>query len=214
MQIVIIGRNEGEFIEPMIESTKGYDRVWVADRCSDDTVKKLEKYGEKFIKTPIYLFGRQTSYARNLGLSKTDKNSDVLFLDGDRFIEEGSLDGLENTKNDISLLKITDDSRGDEPYSDFYGCVNNRFYSCGIFFKRDAINKVLGFQNGELFDTSVQSMWGIEDTYLGDVCYHLRLTADYFNNCKLHGVIVNNNIGSDNMILRFNKRQKLNVKWL
>lgn len=213
MQIVIIGRNEGESIEKMIESTNGYKRIWVADRCSDNTVKKLTKYNETFIKTPIYLFGRQTSYVRNLGLSKTDGVSDVLFLDGDRYVEKGSLNGLESTKNDVSLLKVVEDTRDDTPYSVFYGNICNNFYSCGVFFKRGAINKILQFQKGELFDVSVQSMWGIEDTYLGDVCYHLGLSVDYYNGCRLHGGFENKNVGTDNMILRFSKRQNLTVKW-
>jgi hypothetical protein len=213
MQIVIIGRNEGDSIEKMIESTKGYERIWVADRCNDNTIKKLNKYKENYIKTPIYLFGRQTSYVRNLGLSKTDGVSNVLFLDGDRFVEKGSLSDLESTKSDVSLLKVVDDTRDDTPYSEFYGKIHNNFYSCGVFFKRDAINKILHFQKGELFDISVQSMWGIEDTYLGDVCYHLGLTIDYYNGCLLYGGFENKNVGSDNMILRFSKRQNLNVKW-
>lgn len=213
MQIVIIGRNEGDYIEKMIESTKGYDRIWIADRCSDDTVKKLNKYKETYIKTPIYLFGRQTSYVRNLGLSKTDGFSDVLFLDGDRFIEKGSLKDLENSENDVSLLKVVDDTRDNTPYSEFYGKIHNNFYSCGVFFKRSALNKILNLQKGELFDISVQSLWGIEDTYLGDVCYHLNLSVDYYNGCLLRGGFDNKLVGTDNMIKRFEKRQKLNVKW-
>ena len=43
--IIIIGQNESISIEPMIESLEKYfsgsRRIWVLDRCTDDSEKKL-----------------------------------------------------------------------------------------------------------------------------------------------------------------------------
>ena len=98
--------------------------------------------------------------------------------------------------------------------SDRYGRVNNDFYSCGLFMKRKAINKVSEFQNGELFSTKMQCDWGIEDTYMGDVCYHLGLTCDLYNACRLKGKFDRLHLDSLNVLeKRFKERERLNVKW-
>ena len=218
IDIVIIGQNEGLHIQNMHDALKEYPyrRVWVLDRCTDFSEKTLMELGEKYIKTSDKLEGRQTSLARNLGLSSCAPGSDVLFLDGDRYISEGTLCGLETWENDIALLMLEEDFRDNtKEFQKYrYGRVHNDFYSCGLFMKRSAINKVLEFQNGELFSTSMQNVWGIEDTYLGDVCYHLGLTCDLYNACRLKGNFDRLNLDSLNVLeRRFKGREKLSVKW-
>ena len=216
MDIVIIGQNEGSSILKMYESLKNIkgNRVWVLDRCTDDSEDILIKLNEKYIKTPEYLSGRQTSFARNLGLSYTDKNSDVLFLDGDRFITKGDIESLNNTEYDIELLMLDKDPRILTDYKYTYGEVNNGFYSCGIFFKRSAINKIVEFQQGQLFLEAIQDVWGIEDVYLGDVSYHLSLTCNYNTDISLFGEFGKLNVDSMDVIMtRFKLRDKLKVKW-
>jgi len=218
IEIVIVGQNESGYIEKMYRSLNPYSyrRVWILDRCTDDSDKQLQELGEYFVKTNNSLNGRQTSHARNLGLSASSKDSDVLFLDGDRFPATGALYKLDMWDKDIALLMLEDDFRDNT--RDFagerYGRVNNDFYSCGIFIKRHAINKVLEFQSGELFSTEMQNDWGIEDTYLGDVCYHLGLTCDLYKDCRLRGRFDRLNLDSlDVLEKRFKKRERLNVKW-
>ena len=218
VEIVIIGQNEGEHIEAMYKSLHEYPyaRFWVLDRCTDDSENRLIELGERYIKTPGNLMGRQTGFARNCGLSHCNNESDVLFLDGDRYPVSGTLSLLEKQGTDISLLLLERDFRDvfTEKYRSIYGGVNNLFYSPGIFLKRKAINKTLEFQNGELFSTEMQDDWGIEDTYLGDVCYHLRLTADFYKECRLHGEFSRKNLESLNVLeKRFRKRELLNVRW-
>ena len=217
IDVVIIGQNEGTHVVNMYNSLRQYpySRFWILDRCTDNSESTLRELGEKFITTPTNLVGRQTSFARNLGLSLCDSKNDILFLDGDRYVTHGTLKPLENAKTDVSLLLLDDDYR--DYIMDFdshYGGVTNFFYSCGIFFKREAINKVLDFQNGELFCTDIQDVWGIEDTYLGDVCYHLGLTTAICKECRLRGSFDKRNLDSIHVLeRRFRKRDKLNVLW-
>ena len=215
MNIVIIGKNEGASIDNMLASIVNMNckRVWVADRCTDGTVKKLKSLNEFYIKTSPFLLGRQTSYCRNLGLSFCDKGENVLFLDGDRYIKHGSLKNLEQCKSDIVLLLLEYDNRERLDFSKSYGEIHNGFYSCGVYFKNSALQKILKFQKGELFSIKMQKHWGIEDTFLGDVCYHLGLTCETYQDCRLNGKFDDKTVGIRNIEKRLNARQKLNVKW-
>ncbi|HOU67791.1 MAG TPA: hypothetical protein PKW49_04285 [Paludibacteraceae bacterium] len=123
------------------------------------------------------------------------------------------LDGVIFDKN-IELLTVEDDARNNvENYDRFYGGVYNGFFSCGLFMRKLAIDRVVKFQ-GELFNLATQAEWGIEDTYLGDVCYHLGLTADLYRGCRLHGCFDKKSLDrTETLIRRFRMRDKLNVKW-
>lgn len=215
MKIVIIGQNEGPSIQPMLDSLKPYPqykRIWVLDRCTDNSKEQLHATGEFFVETPDWLTGRQTAYSRNLGA--TIANDDVLFLDGDRYIVSGGIEELENSATDIQLLRLQNESRNSvSDYQQIYGTVYNGFFSCGLFMKKNAIQKVIRFQ-GELFKLSTQEKWGIEDCYLGDVCYHLKLTADLCKNCFLFGSFSRLSLDNGTVLVdRFKLRDKLNVKW-
>ena len=217
MEIVIIGQNEGAYIRRMRNALREYPyrRIWVLDRCTDNSEKLLHSLGEEFVKTPDNLKGRQTSFARNLGLKACSPAADALFLDGDRYPVSGSLYGLEAWKEEIALLTLSEDFRNNIPeYSVYYGAVMNGFYSCGLFMRRSAIDKVMEFQQGELFSTSMQEVWGIEDTYLGDVCYHLGLTANVYSGVHLRGAFDRLHLSSLNVVeQRFRARENLCVKW-
>jgi hypothetical protein len=191
------------------------NRIWVLDRCSDNSENTLNELGERYIKTDASLIGRQTSYCRNLGLAHCHNDADILFLDGDRFVASGNLATLTSWDKDIALLTLEDDYRNSfTDYGEHYGQVFNCFFSCGIFFKRSAINKILDFQNGEFFRTDLQQDWGIEDTYLGDVAFHLQLSADIYKDAVLNGKFEKDSMDNANVLVkRFNERNKLNVLW-
>lgn len=218
MDIVIIGQNEGSSIIEMLESLKSLvpnsKRIWVLDRCTDNSEELLKQFNETYVKSNPRIKGRQTSYARNLGLSKTNPEHDVLFLDGDRVPVLGVLSNLSYWIHDIGLLLLDIDDRINMDFKEAYGNVHNGFYSCGIFFKRNAINEIVKFQKGELFKKSIQQHWGIEDTYLGDVCYHLGLTCDIYYNVRLKGRFDTKTLEDlDVLEERFKLRNKLHVKW-
>lgn len=186
MKIVIISQNQSQFIPRMMESLSEFksDLIYVLDRCSDNSGQILDKMGVKYVETDPNLVGRRTSTARNLGLSLTN-NEDVLFLDGDRYISEGSIRDLGDFSSDIAVLRLENDHRNTD-FSSTYGCIVNGFYSAGIFFRRKVINGVIN-KYGELFPTWLEQTWGLEDTTLGDICYDLGFSADYYFGCKLHG---------------------------
>lgn len=229
IDVVIIGHNEGEHIVDMFTSIPGsFNIVYVADRCSDETIWNLcscartnrelcdSKSKPIIINANDDYKGRRTSEMRNLGARYTRPNSDILFLDGDRYPTRGGLLKLNGWHKDIALLLVEEDGR--EEITDYqrscYGRVYNGFYSCGIFIKRHAIEKIMRFQNGEIFREDMQSEWGIEDTYLGDACYHLNLSADIYRHCRLRGRFEKMRLDSlDTLEKRLIERNKLNVRW-
>lgn len=225
MKIVIIGQNESKWIIPMHNFTLDFEKYWVLDRCTDDSESILKRLGEKnIIINKSSGEGRQTSFCRNMGYLFTREDSNVLFLDGDRYPVSGDLKSLENSKTDITLLKLEKDPRDETPvrFSEIYGTIFNNFFSCGIFFKKDALKKIKDFYKtrrddyGEsiIFPESVQQYWGIEDTHLGDICYHLGLSCEVCENIRLHGSFDKNKVSGLNTIeSRFTLRDKLNVLW-
>lgn len=189
--------------------------LFVLDRCNDNSECVLKEIGAEYIKTPWWWMGRKTSSARNYGLKHIPNNYDVLFLDGDRYIEYGTFENIYKGDNDVLLFTLNEDSRDlSIPYSKYEGRVNNNFYSCGVFFRRKAINKILKFQKGQLFCKKLEKDWGCEDLYLGDVCYHLCLKTNYYLDVKLHGKFEKTTFDTLDIIKkRFKLRDKLNVKW-
>lgn len=223
-EFVIIGHNEGEYVDKMIDSLPNdHNIIYVADRCTDDTLSRLVKYDNvlSIDTSDMGLKGRQTSFCRNFGLSFTNEDSDVMFLDGDRFVTNGSvLDEISNHDTDIILFTLEDDTRLTTEWFSFdkaYGDVLSGFYSCGIFFRREAINRVKAnpVMEGKLFPEFLQDVWGIEDTSLGDVCYSMGLTAELETLVRLRGCFEKLWYDDCNAIeRRFRFRDKLpNVKW-
>lgn len=218
VEVVIIGQNEGEYALKMISSIPfDWKAHYVADRCTDNTIDDLSIYPtvDLIDTTDMELGGRQTSFCRNLGLSRCDKDSDVLFLDGDRYPVAGSLrNAIESCETDILCLQVFNDMRTPQSFVKAYGTVNNGFFSCGIFFRREAISAIQQYQNGELFNTDLQQDWGIEDTSLGDLSYHLALSAALSNKVWLRGGFERNKLDSlDVLEKRFRFRENLSVKW-
>ena len=220
MEVVVIGQNEGRHVRAMIQSLPADWRIkYVADRCTDNTVDILSELLESrrlaIITTSPFLEGRQTSYARNLGADVCDGSDGILFLDGDRYPVKGDIrKAVENCDSDILLFRVEDDFRTNDNFALNYGRVYNGFFSCGVYLTRKALDKIRAFQDGKIFSEWMQKYWGIEDTYLGDVCYHLGLTAKLDMDVVLNGTFDRNTVDSIDVIeMRLRERLKLNVKW-
>lgn len=217
IEVVIIAQNEGEYAMKMVCSMPHDWKVhYIADRCTDNTLDDLSICKVDLVDTtPLNLQGRQTSFCRNLGLSLCKPDSDVLFLDGDRYPVSGSLtEAIESCTTDILCLQVSRDVRDPKTFSENFGKIDNGFFSCGIFFRRSAINSIMQFQKGELFNTSLQSDWGIEDTSLGDLAYHLSLSASLSDKVRLRGGFERTKLDSINVLeKRFKFRENLSVKW-
>lgn len=217
--VVIIAHNEGKYVAEVINSLpQHWHVIYIADRCTDNTHEELFKIKQSRDVTEVrncYGIGRLTSYCRNLGFRYTRPSANVLFLDGDRSVVSGDISKIEERAEDITLLMLEHDGRDMiDDYSKVYGTVHNAFYSCGVYFKASALQKIWDFQKGEIFREYLQSVWGIEDTFLGDVCYHLGLTADLYRDCRLRGRFDKFALESlDAIELRLKERNKLNVKW-
>lgn len=218
IEVVIIGHNEGKYAEAMRASIpQDWKVTYIADRCTRDELGWIRCFFPNVIDTSdMMLAGRQTSFCRNLGLSKCDAKSDVLFLDGDRYPVKGSLiDVYENIRTDAVCLPIEEDYRTAENFEMNYGRFFNGFFSCGLLMRRSAIEKVQEFQDGQLFREDMQDVWGIEDTTLGDVCYHLGLTAGLSDRVILRGSFDRNNVDSLDVIERrlIFRNSLSNVRW-
>lgn len=230
MNIVIIAHNEQESIMRMasVLTKQGLlnSAVWVLDRCTDKSEDICKEIGVEYI-VNTKGEGRQTSTCRNMGYRWcSDKifKENTLFLDADRWPVLGDLNSLESSPTDITLLKLQKDLRDDcaVDYNKIYGTVYNNFFSCGIFIKEDACKKLIQFYserkddygNSLIFPETVQQFWGIEDTHLGDICYHLGLTCDFNNEIRLQGTFAKLSVDSlDTIEQRFKLRDKLNVLW-
>lgn len=217
INVVIIGHDEGASIDVMLRSLpRNWKIVYVADRCTDGSVQELRALGVKTVDTtPLGLEGRHTSTCRNLGLSLCDKGADVLFLDGDRYPVKGDIrKAYEEMTTDVLCLPVEDDGRTPENFDVNYGRVFCGVFSCGMIMRRAAIEAVQRFQQGMLFNEQLQQYWGIEDTSLGDVCYHLGLTAALTNEVILRGGFDRFGVsGLDVIEQRLRFRDRLNVRW-
>lgn len=218
VNVVIIGQNEGAHAKKIVRSLpSAWKIIYVADRCSDNTIAELSEFEnvEVIDTKPLGLEGRQTSYCRNLGLSHCDAESDVLFLDGDRYIIDGDIESLlTGCKYDTLCIPVENDPRTPESFIFNMGRINNGFYSCGVFMKRRSIELVQAMQNGELFNTDLQAYWGIEDTSLGDLVYHIGLTQALTDKVHLRGGFERTQLDNlDVLVKRLKFRDNLNVRW-
>lgn len=221
VNVVIIGQNEGAHAKNIVRSLpSAWKIVYVADRCTDDTISVLKEENRSNMEiidtTDMRLEGRQTSFCRNLGLSHCDPMADVLFLDGDRYPVDGDIfDVITSCKHDTLCLPVEKDARTPESYRFNQGRINNGFFSCGVFLKNHAIKMIQQYQNGELFNTSLQSHWGIEDTSLGDLVYHFGLSSSLTDKVHLRGGFDKCQLDNlDVLVRRLRFRDGLNVRWV
>lgn len=213
MKIVIITRNQLRTLKPTLKSLSNYkdDIVVVCDRCKDKTVEYLQKNNYNYIdlKSKCPSSYRKTSTARNAGAAYW-KGHDILFLDGDRAIVEGTIEYLPDVTTDIALLLVKDDFRLKAPCL-FYGTVDSHFYSAGVFIKKEALQRI-DTRFGEIFPVAFQTTWGYEDVVLGDMCYSLGLTCDFYKHCRLKGCFENKLRDPEVFIKRLVFRETLGLK--
>lgn len=210
LEIVVIGRNEGDYVNSLINSIPTDLKViYVADRCTDCTISELSKFTNvNIVNTDFNISdGRKTSTLRNLGLSKCSDSSDILFLDGDRFVISGDLHDLVG-ESEVNLLKLEDDIRSNDWIQANKGKLMSGFFSCGVYFPRDKINLILNKFN-ELFPMWAESDWGIEDLVLGDICYSLNIDFKLNENILLNGSFNRFIVSNDQIHKRINYRRNI-----
>lgn len=131
---------------------------------------------------------------RDFGLSYVRDNikdcTGILFIDGDRIPQE---DLLPFCVGDCTLFSVVDDMRGEVPER-LCDCTewckdfkNSPFMSPALYLSMDCINAVL--EDGRLFASCFDGIWGEEDRDLGDRIVHagFRIMA---TNAKVSGALV------------------------
>jgi hypothetical protein len=224
---IAIGRNEAPHIRPLVESI-GRDRTMlVLDRPElpgDEAEAALT--GAAYIVNRSGE-GRLTSTARDIGYCVARSlwgADDALFLDMDRYPVSGTLDGLGQSGADVECLFLEDDLRVDEKGGPvvFPGEVHSGFFSCGLWFRKGALEAIEKFYAADrgawggsvVFPRPVERFWGVEDTLLGDVCFHLGLSIAPYTGCRLRGAFEKTRVDTlDAVEARFRLRDKLNVRW-
>lgn len=224
---IAIGRNEAPHIRPLVGAI-GRDRTMlVLDRPSGSGDE-----AEAALSGAAYIVnrsgeGRLTSTVRDLGYCAARAlwgADDALFLDMDRYPVTGNLDGLGASGADVECLFLEDDMRvndAGEPVV-FPGEVHSGFFSCGLWFRKEALEAIESFYASDMaswggsvvFPRPVERFWGVEDTLLGDVCFHLGLSIAPYGGCRLRGGFDKTRVDTlDAVEARFRLRDKLDVRW-
>lgn len=199
---VIISHNQAEYLS---QFPTGPLTVAVFDAYTDEDAHRCRDLGIRAL--PIPQAGNRGAN-RNAGLEYLLNGAllapdDIIeFFDGDRYpirydawsvhslIRAHSLDVLLYTcSTDARLQRILLPPRGAALVDT--GTLVNPFYSCGFAVKFSAIDRILKFNNGYLFEPQLTG-WGCEDQYLGLVCARLGLrtaiTAE---------IVLNGDVGGD-----------------
>ena len=193
MHVIVINRNQQEFVEPMIKALAPINPLFVFDRC--EPVKncqyKLNTKGEGFL----------AGLMRDIGAEGID--DDILFLDGDKVPQGNIIADIEALKHKYdcicygvngefeesqfrSLMKndnmdgIVEWQKRNFPYA--YGC-----YSCGLWISKNAIRKLRELNNGRIFHPAFDGTWGDEDNFLADELGYCNFKIGYSTHVRLSG---------------------------
>ena len=187
-QIIITSKDQSDSLIEMVEQLQkqfpGIKRLFVLDRCVDNSSTILSGLKESFIENKEgegFLAGR----ARDLGL-KFLGIENTFFLDGDRIPVNFSTALVDKALElyDICLASVAEDIR--EIFkSEFvpnpsFKYMYNDVFSCGLSIRKKMIEMITGIQQGRLFHPVFDGNFGEEDRYLGDVVYHFKGTCGLF----------------------------------
>lgn len=219
MLAVSINKGQEASVPAMRTALRGLRSVFVFDRT--DARFPFQSSTETAVWSTGwhgFLAGRM----RDLGLLVADSkgfgDEDVLFLDGDK-VPSGDLSELERMPADCVLLG----TGATDPREWMHGTgeverhlladIWNGFYSCGLFIRRHAIEKVRQLNGGRLFHPAFDGMYGEEDRYLGDCLCVLGMKVWHTDRITLAGTLGlktgrEEQLGN-NMIKRMNMRDRL-----
>lgn len=193
MHIVVINRNQQEYVGPMREALIPHEPLFVFDRCEPVTGVnfKVNSEGEGF------LAGRM----RDIGADGID--DEILFLDGDKVPMGDIVADIERLKNkydcicygvapeyehsELRQFMQAEDTDGIVPFQArmrpfAYGC-----YTCGMWVSRDAVRKLRELNGGRIFHPIFDGNWGDEDNFLADELYYSGFKIGYSTHVRLSG---------------------------
>lgn len=196
---IIISHNQSQSLGKF---PAGAPTVAVFDAPTDADVQRCRECGYEMVTVPQ---SGNRGANRNAGLqylldgALLAPNDILEFFDGDRAplrYDVWSVNSLIRAYDlDVLLYTCADDARlcripiaqGGSALIDT-GTLINPFYSCGFAMRYAAIDKVLKFNGGKLFEPQF-TKWGCEDQYLGLICAKLGLRVAITAEIVLAGVV-------------------------
>lgn len=174
--------------------------VFVFDDPTPDDIKECDDLGCRYVLMPS---AGHRGMNRNAGLDfildtfMPSCDDYVEFFDGDRYPTEYNLDTvihiMKDSNIDCMLYSCEHDARQQRIFVPLSGAtlidtgtLCNPFYSCGFCMRVGAIQEVMSFNKGFLFEPRF-TMWGGEDQFLGLMCEYLKLRVAITNETLLNG---------------------------
>ncbi len=199
---VILSHNQTDSIRKF---PGGPSTVFVFDAPTDKDISECTKLNCSYVQMP-YAGNRGAN--RNAGLQKIlttfnpQFNDIIEFFDGDRYPTTYNPDAVKYLMDTYGIQCMLYSCGQDARHSKIFvplsgativdtGTLCNPFYSCGFAMSVSAIQEIMAFNNGSLFEPRF-TRWGSEDQYLGLVCDHLHHKVAI--TCE---IILNGSVGGD-----------------
>lgn len=199
---VVLSHNQTDAIRKF---PGGPSTVFVFDSPTDKDIAECTAHKCNYVLMP-YMGNRGAN--RNAGVQKIldifNPNFDdiIEFFDGDRYPTTYNSIAVESLMTQYGLQCILYSCGHDARHKKIYvplrgativdtGTLCNPFYSCGFAMTVSAIQEIMAFNNGSLFEPRF-TRWGSEDQYLGLVCDHLHHKVAL--TCE---VLLNGSVGGD-----------------
>jgi hypothetical protein len=177
--IQIISKDQADYIPRMIEATKGFDRFWGLDRCTDNSAEILQSYGERFIENKEgegFLAGKMRDMVLD-EILQHDYDYIVMF-DGDRIPFNLSKELIleEMSKYDCTFALAEKDRRRQEVHEKY-----DMAATAGLIVKTKFLKRVrkLSFMHNRCFHPEIDGYYGFEDTFFGACLFSLGATLRY-----------------------------------
>lgn len=212
---VVISKDQSKYIPYFEKSLKNIEHIYVIDRPTEEYPKNIPTLYN--YEGTGFLAGKM----RDLGANYFNYDSDILFLDGDKYPIKGNLEKLDKIEGDIIMLPILNDKRIifnnlQENNTKEYIIKDktnpqNFVYSCGILLRKRFIDYVRKINNdGRIFKEIFDGNFGEEDRFLGDIVsctenFKIVITNTIILNGEFNGL----KDREDSFLINFNKRLKL-----
>lgn len=219
MHIVVINKDQQEFVNPMLEALTPNEPMFVFDRCKpvERCCCIVNTEGDGF------LAGKM----RDCGAYGVD--DDILFLDGDKVPQGDIVSDIERLKGkyDCICYGISPELENSEyrgfmkendvddmvPFQKDNGLFAFGCYSCGMWISKDAIRRLRELNGGRIFHPLFDGRWGDEDNFLADELHYSGFRIGYSTHVRLSGVFSDCRNKMDDFVHNFMCRVELRKKF-
>lgn len=193
MHIVVINKDQQDFVKPMIDALCPAVPLFVFDRCEPAE-------GCKYVKN-VSGTGFLAGKMRDLGAEGID--DDILFLDGDKVPQGDILADIEQLKSKYDCICygvdgkhehsglrgfMLEDGKDDVvPWQKSGAPFATGCYSCGMWICRDGIRKLREINGGRIFHPDFDGTWGDEDNFVADELHYSGFRIGYSTHVRLGG---------------------------